>query len=266
MGVKGFFFSRLGIMRLRSIESKFYGSKIFIACLPKTGSTFIVKTISKLIGWPYQQYMIGKGRNEQDLFEPLLRKGRFKRSCTHQHVRATEYNIQLLNKYHIKPIVLVRNIFDSIISLRDHIETENHLWPMVYINDSYYKLSPAKRLDFLIDMVVPWYLQFYVSWKDYSFEKKIHWINYSDLARSSEIVISDILNHMQIDFSQRELTHLIRKEKFSHRFNKGVEGRGKIEMTHKQRMRILEQTQYYDCNFNELGLFGLDDLKIETRN
>lgn len=248
-------------MRLRKIESRFYGSKIFIACLPKTGSTFIVRTLSKLTRWPYRQYMVGKGRNEQDLYEPFLKKDRFINSCTHQHVRATEYNLSLLNKYQITPIVLVRNIYDSIVSFRDHVEKENHLWPMAYINDSYSRLDAERKLDFLIDMVVPWYLQFYVSWKDYSLKNEIYWINYRDIVKSSEGVVAGILNNMQIGFSEKNLAQLINEEKFSHRFNQGIAGRGKTEMTSKQREKIRQLAKYYDCDFEELELFSSDYLE-----
>ena len=39
---------------------------------------------------------------------------------THQHCRATEANVQLMQAFGIRPVVLVRDLHDVIVSLRDY--------------------------------------------------------------------------------------------------------------------------------------------------
>ena len=99
-------------------------ANIFVACFPKSGSTYVTTLLSELTGFPIVPAVQFFGQNEQDLFEPALQPFRGRSTVTQQHVKGTNNNLRLMKEYGIRPVVLVRDIFDVLLSLHDHFERE----------------------------------------------------------------------------------------------------------------------------------------------
>src|SRR5438552_7435823 len=89
---------------------------LLIACFPKSGSTYLAKTLSAITGLPTRHACATFGNNDQDICERKLR-GLSRRSVIQQHVKGTNNNVALMKHYGVRPIVLVRDIYDTIISL-----------------------------------------------------------------------------------------------------------------------------------------------------
>ena len=62
------------------------GSSILIASMPKSGSTFLVNSLSELTGFPYVSLAKGYERNDQNLYLPYLIDSYNISTVTHQHV------------------------------------------------------------------------------------------------------------------------------------------------------------------------------------
>ena len=95
-----------------------------IAAMPKTGSTFLSHTIGKVLGYKHSYFASAYHNIEQELYRPRIVDAYGRGTVVQQHVRANSPNIELLKRYGIKPTVLVRNIFDILASLRDHLNRE----------------------------------------------------------------------------------------------------------------------------------------------
>jgi len=137
---------------------------ILIACMPKSGSTFLAKSISNLTGYPQRRLSASYERNDQDIYFPRILDSYGKGTICQQHLKATRENIFLINKFSIKTIVLVRNLLDTIVSLHDHILNESFHTPVFYANENFNGLPKETQLDQIIDLAIPWYINFYVSW------------------------------------------------------------------------------------------------------
>jgi hypothetical protein len=83
-------------------------SKILIACMPKSGSTFLSKLLAHYTGYKYTSIVYDLKQNEQDIYLPKLIDNYNHHLIIHQHCRATISNVLLLKEHQIKVVVLVR--------------------------------------------------------------------------------------------------------------------------------------------------------------
>ncbi len=170
------------------------GEVIFLAVFPKSGSTYLASLLSKITGFTLRGAVQLSDHNEQDISEIRLHYQAGRTAVIQQHAKGTHNNIQLLNKYGIKPVVLTRNIYDVIISNHDHFRSESDKVPMGYVHPEYWQMSQQEQLDFIITNMVPWYLNFYVSWRDAQSSIPVHWLTYETLFRDQEKAVSEIID------------------------------------------------------------------------
>lgn len=232
---------------------------IFITCTPKSGSTYLLRLLEDLLGYEVQIFIAAFDRTEQDIFEPRILNNLKINTVTHQHTRCTDNNTRLLKKHQIKPVILTRNIFDSVISMRNHMlqEPENSWWPMGYIDHNFYELSIEKQYDFVIDLIIPWYINFYVSWERFEDQESLLWITYDELFSDKVGTVQKILKYYGI--SKKIKLELIEKSeekiKGKTRKTKSDISKSAIALSSEQKERIISLTQYYkDINFEKLGI------------
>ena len=139
---------------------------IYLACFPKSGSTFLNQFLCSLLKWERVSgapVSMGGAHNEQNILESRLKIIVGGNVVVQQHTKGTLRNVQLMKKYNISPTVLVRNIFDIVVSVHDHIENEDDKGPAVYIHPEYHQMTFTEKIDFLIFNALPWYFSFFVS-------------------------------------------------------------------------------------------------------
>src|SRR5215470_8177431 len=90
---------------------------IVVAAAPKSGSTFLANTLRKATGLPDFRLCSGYATNEHDLYLPsLCLMNRY--GCVSQlHIKGTFHNAALMQAFGIKPVVVVRQIDDIVVSL-----------------------------------------------------------------------------------------------------------------------------------------------------
>ncbi len=236
---------------------------IFISSMPKSASTFLFEILRKATGYRRAKLYFAPD-NEKDLYLPYLIKYANQFTITQTHMRLTATNLNILKYFSIRPVILVRNIYDVVPSVRNHFYKEPSLdkifintWRMS-ITDQFFKLSEEHQYDFIIDFVVPWYIDFFVSWYYAEKENAIEllWITYENLVTKTSENIKKIMEYYGIDKADEEIQHAINISKNRNtRFNKGIIGLGQEMLTKDQRERILKFTTYYpDVNFSLVGL------------
>ena len=151
-------------------------TKIALCSMPKSGSSFFVHALCKLVQGMERVYLhtpymnpdfVGAFSCEHEIDELALLalEHRQVNWVSHMHTKWTPYTERMFQAFNIKPIVTFRNIFDCIVSMDDMIlagQVEG--FPMIRIPARYPKLPAAERLDFLCAYVGPWYLDYVVSW------------------------------------------------------------------------------------------------------
>jgi tetratricopeptide (TPR) repeat protein len=80
------------------------GTHIFIACVPKSASTFLKNLFVSLTGYRDVFMVYAAGQNEHELYLPTLRETAHLDTVTQQHCRASDANVQMMQAFNIKPI------------------------------------------------------------------------------------------------------------------------------------------------------------------
>jgi hypothetical protein len=178
-------------------------NKIFITCTPKSASTYLMRLLADIINARATTFISAYDRTEQDISLFKVIETSIISTVTHQHMKCSDYNLKILSRFKIKPLILTRNIYDSIISMKNHIHKEPTVtwWPMAYIDESFYIKSAEKQIDFIIDFFVPWYINFYVSWHKECEKENFLWITYKELMEQKAETINKILQYYKLNIT-----------------------------------------------------------------
>lgn len=168
------------------------------------------------------------------------------------HIRYTDPTRWIMDDYGITPVVLVRNIFDALVSLRDHIKNDAIYMSMGYYNEDMRQWSDEKTADWLIDMVAPWYVNFFVSWQDCPNRLQL---SFEQIRQDPKQCLLDVGNAAKLEISAADCEAALEKSKTKPtRLNKGVSGRG-AAFTDKHRETVARYASYYPhVDFRDIGL------------
>ncbi len=234
------------------------GRHIFIACVPKSASTFLKNLLVNLTGYRDLFAVYAAGQNEHELYLPTLRESAPLDTVTQQHCRASDANVHLMQAFGIRPVVLVRNVFDSVMSQLDFYN--KGAFYNSYFRADYQALDEETKIDLLIDNIIPWYFQFVASWDLVEKQKRleINWLSYEDFIGDKPSSIQNVLNFYGLGASQQTVEQKIKETESEGRrirFNKGVAGRGKSGLNDRQKEQIHRLARYYPTtDFSRIGL------------
>ena len=240
------------------ITSEQLGRHIFIACVPKSASTFLKNLLINLTGYRDLFSVYAAGQTEHEIYLPTLRESAQLNTVTQQHCRASDANVHLMQAFGIRPVVLVRNIFDSVMSLLDFYN--KGAFQTSYFRGDWPTLDEETKIDLLIENVIPWYFQFVASWDLVEKQKRlqIHWLTYEQLVADKPSSILNVLEFYGLGAPRRGVEQRIREiesEGLKNRFNKGVAGRGRSGLSDLQKEKISRLTRYNpSTDFGRIGL------------
>ncbi|MEW4527077.1 sulfotransferase domain-containing protein [Maioricimonas sp. JC845] len=222
---------------------------LFISCFPKSGSTYLVTLMHEITGFPRVHPTEHLGGHEQDFSKRELHAIRHANGVCHQHVKATGFNLQLANKYGVRPVVLVRNIFDIVPSLRDHFRLESTEFPTGYVPKTFFEMPEEVQFELIVRTHIPWYFNFLMSWEAAEGSIPMHWLTYEELFQDTAGVASDLLKFWNVQASDVQLSSAVnRMASRNTRRNKGVSGRG-TALPEWQRSLIVEMCDA--CQLND---------------
>ena len=230
--------------------------KILVACFPKSGSSYLSALISNLSGYSVASYVPYEGRREQELSEVHIEKVKeLENQVAQHHVRASEATLHLIRAYNLTPLVLVRNIFDCVVSLSDHMKNKSPVFPSGYFDERLAGLAIEDRINAVIDLAVPWYINFYVSWWH---ARPGAIVTYEDLILGGPERQAEYLQALGVKTDyQAVLTACQLTRQQGTRFNVGKPGRGRMLVDECGRQRIERFASYYpDVDFSPIGISG----------
>ena len=237
------------------------GKHIFLACAPKSGSTFLKNVLQSVTGFKNMFSVYAALQNEQELDLPHLVKFGNTNTVTQQHARASEANIQMMQAFGIRPTVLVRNIFDTTASLLDFY-TNGYVFSTFFDRVDFERLSSEQKVDLLIDNVLPWYFQFVASWQRVEAEGRlqIDWLTYEEMVADKAGTIARILRFNGVNPISTVIDAQIAAvegDGEKNRFNKGRTGRGLELLTPDQKRRITALSRHFPSR--KFDLLGVSD-------
>jgi hypothetical protein len=251
---------------------------LLVACAPKSASTFIQNALQNALSLPAASLFtaslnssaLGANLREQEPDElSLIRNGLNRMGYVAQHhARCTPYLARLLALYRIRPIVTIRNVYDTLVSLDDmllewrsvHPGGEGH-----YYDDAmprtYATMDVEDRMTLLAARWPAWLTQFYISWKkcEKANETKPFWISYEDdfLAGKQALAarLAEWLGGDRADPDKLLAAFADTSQGKAVRLNKGVAGRGEA-IPARIRARIEETVRAYGEDEDLAPLLG----------
>jgi hypothetical protein len=199
--------------------------RILLACMPKSGSTFLTDVIAALSDVSRVELIPSPGRREQELDEVKIMKAGSGGFVAQHHVRYSEWTARMCAKHRIRPVVLVRSLPDVIVSLRDHLRREDTETAMFYAEPAHAELCDSSLERMIARLAAPWYVNFYMSWRA---APDALMISYEELIANPDRVLREILGFAGADYDDREIDEALTKVAGDRRsrLNVGVAGRG----------------------------------------
>jgi hypothetical protein len=232
---------------------------VWIVAPPKSGSTWLTALLDRLLEWPLVPLVNGYDRREQEVdLLSMLRFPDINILSPHQHCRASQPTIDFIKKFRVRPILITRNIFDSMVSFRDHLLNESRAVPMAYVDDRFFELDEDKQYEFVIEMFLPWFLSYYASW--FSAEGLAPadrlLVSYEELVADTSKTLHRTLEYIGEARSDSEIqTTIARVQTMDTRKNKAVHGRGAQSLKEHHQERIRDLGRYY--SHIDLSMIGL---------
>ena len=233
------------------------GKHLLIACFPKSGSTFLKEVLVQATGFPEQHLAFANGQNDTGLYLPDMLNSARDDNVTQIHLRATNSNLNMLQGFSIRPVILVRNIYDVLLSFKEfHDQISNQ----ISFFDRYDSLDEDQRLDLIVDDRASWYIGFFAGWQRAVRAGQIDalWLTYENLMENKVDKVSEVLRFYGVERSREAISGVIDQvngNKAATRFNKGVSGRGRAQFSDAHRAQISRIAGYHpDTDFSMIGL------------
>lgn len=236
------------------------GKTILIACIPKTGSTFLMNVLAQVTGFPAPKLCLSYA-NEENIMNPETILSFFGADkIAQEHIRATPQNLAIAQGFNMTVIVLVRDIFDSLISMRDMLMTKTYGSVAALFQNDLANFDEETQLDAVISKFGHWQLDFYTSWtraiRDGRIDAKI--ISYETLMADKAASVAAVCRYAGLPIAEDAISrsiNAIEGDKDKSRRNVGIAGRGKATMTAEQINTVRSMTRFYpDVDFSLLGL------------
>lgn len=164
---------------------------------------------------------------------------------SHVHLTPTETDADLLRIFGIQPVLMCRNILDSLISIHDMTMAQEddpsfivekrgelHQFGSAGPVPDYVKMTDAERKDFLVLNYAPWYMKYYSSWA-YIVRRKglpVVWMTYDQFRRNEVDAVIGMLTELGIqppDPGRLEsVCRDLKADGARSRFKVGLSGRG----------------------------------------
>lgn len=153
---------------------------VLLAAMPKSGSTYLMTMLAALDGFERRTLFPSHHRREHELALELVIRAHAQDWVSQAHVRHSTVTARFLHVFSISPVLQVRDLHDVVVSLHDHLMNIALVNPIAYVTEDFRTWARERRLAFVVDMFVPWYLNFFLSWLECD-DKLV--VRYEDLIR-----------------------------------------------------------------------------------
>ena len=230
---------------------------IMMAFAPKAAGTFLRAAAVAATGGDVLRVVHAQGSRDAQLYLPTLigyYLGGFCRGplVAHIHMQAFPANISLLEALGIRPVIMLRSIADMLASYWDMLDrsTAPNQGINCTIPPDFHTMDAARKADFMVDVIAPWYAGYYATWLDYAArtDGRVCILEYSGLRTDPAGTLKHLLEHAGTPRSFSDCQNAMDKvwaDRFSLRFNEGLEGRGHQYFSYTHLERIGRLLSYY---------------------
>ena len=197
---------------------------VLVACMPKSASTFITSAIANAVGLNLINLIPSYGRREQELCEICLAQNAELDYVAQHHIKHSTWTEELCRDYDVSIIVLIRSLFDVVVSIRDHVHRESPVSPVFYLDKQHLGRDRAELEHMIAMLAIPWYINFYMGWRS---SKVARIFMYEDFIADPDKAIGEMLAFASIPASTAQIAAGLEAARSKgSRINVGKAGRG----------------------------------------
>jgi hypothetical protein len=230
---------------------------LLLAFAPKSAGTYFRQAAMHAIGGQLIRMCHAQGGRDGTLYLPNVLASCLDASApqtvTHIHMQALTANRHFIEAFGLKPVIMIRDLADMLASLLDNFEND----PVAraegvncQVPSNFLELPRDVKLDFMIDVIAPWYASYFATWKDFVDDapRTVCVLRYRDFCRNPGESLHKALTHSGFvttrDKCLRSLEEVWRAKE-DYRFNKGVSGRGRRYFSPAHFARLHKLLSYY---------------------
>ena len=231
---------------------------LFFAFAPKAAGTFLRSAAIEAVGGQLVRIVHAQGGRDAQPYMPIFINYFLGGLCdgplvAHAHMQALPANRKFLEAFGIKPIIMLRSLPDMLASYWDMLAVSAQARAdglNCPIPDAFPSFSDEQKAGFMIDMIAPWYVHYFATWRDYARVKPddVCLLHYADLLSDPAHVLETALDHADLTRSPlvcRRALDDTWKDRAALRFNKGITGRGHEYFSNAHRQRLMRMLDYY---------------------
>ncbi|MDQ0391710.1 uncharacterized membrane protein YkvA (DUF1232 family) [Labrys monachus] len=194
--------------------------------MPKSGSTFLSTAVAFSAKLKRVDLVPDYGRREQELCEIRMVENAGLDYVAQHHIRHSQWSEKLCRDYGVCVVVLIRSLFDVVVSLRDHVRRESPVCSMFYLEKKHVDRSNSDIERMVATLAIPWYVNFYMGWRG---KRDARIVLYEDLIAAPEKTVCDILDYAGIAVRDEQVAAGVARASTGGgaRLNVGVAGRGR---------------------------------------
>lgn len=174
-------------------------------------------------------------------------------NVTHIHMQALAANKHFIQTFGLKPIIMIRNIPDMLASFVDMLESDptgRAEGLNCQVPDNFLDFDRAQKLDFVMDVIAPWYVSYFATWKTFVDEapEAICVLRYRKFLSHPADTLHGALTHAGFAVAHSKCEEAMArawKQRQMYRFNKGERGRGKTYFSPAHLAALSRMLSYY---------------------
>ena len=241
---------------LRRLGSK--RKAVLLAFPPKAAGTFLRSAIINAVDGQLVRTVHAQGGRDATPYLPTFVtyfSGGVtdKTLVTHVHMLALPANVHFLAAFGIRPIVMKRSIPDMLASYWDMLDKDDSALLdglNCHIPENFRRLSRNAKADFLMDVLGPWYVNFYAGWLSHAAANKdnVCVLDFHALRTSPVESLKRCLECAGIKVTRTRCEIAVQETwngRHALRFNKGEEGRGEDYFSAAQLNRLARMLSHY---------------------
>ena len=239
---------------------------VFLAFPPKAAGTYLRQAALVATGGDLVRVVHAQGGRDAQPYLPTFLayyNGGITRGpmVAHVHMQALPANIRFIEAFGLRPAIMSRNIPDMLASYWDMLDREpgalrqglNCAIPAEWPN-----WEDARKADFMIDILAPWYASFYATWLDYAGRKQnpVCLLRYADFLADPASVLEKLLRHAGLKAMRSDCEDIIDAiwaDRLQLRFSQGLEGRAVGYFRAEHRARLERTLSHYPATRARTG-------------
>ena len=202
---------------------------VLLACQPKAASTFIANVLAALPDSRHVRLVPGYDRREQELCESRIRRYRFRSMgnlVAQAHVRRSAPTDRLVQMYDIKVVVLTRNPFDTVVSMREHIRVEGEKFPFAHFTEAHRQMADENLDMAIVRFILPWIISFRQSWRGHPTAR---FLDYAEFQRDKSGSLLRVAQQAGMKADAADIGRALETAaRLPSRINVGTAGRGSL--------------------------------------